>query len=45
MKQIEPNPWSLLEEKYPPGTRVKGVVRNVTNFGVFVGSTRTASTA
>jgi small subunit ribosomal protein S1 len=37
MKQIEPNPWSLLEEKYPPGTRIKGVVRNVTNFGVFVG--------
>ena len=37
MKQIEPNPWSLLEEKYPPGTRLKGVVRNVTNFGVFVG--------
>ncbi len=37
MKQIEPNPWSLLEEKYPPGTRVTGTVRNVTNFGVFVG--------
>ena len=37
MKQIEPNPWSLLEDKYPPGTRVAGVVRNVTNFGVFVG--------
>ena len=37
MKQIEPNPWSLLEERYPPGTRVKGTVRNVTNFGVFVG--------
>ncbi|MFQ5513127.1 MAG: 30S ribosomal protein S1 [Myxococcota bacterium] len=37
MKQIEPNPWSLIEERYPPGTRVKGIVRNVTNFGVFVG--------
>ena len=37
MKQTEPNPWSLLEERYPPGTKVKGVVRNVTNFGVFVG--------
>jgi len=37
MKQVEPNPWSLLEQKYPPGTRVSGVVRNVTNFGVFVG--------
>ncbi len=37
MKQTEPNPWSLLEERYPMGTKVKGVVRNVTNFGVFVG--------
>jgi small subunit ribosomal protein S1 len=37
MKQIEPNPWSLIEEKYPVGTRVHGVVRNITNFGVFVG--------
>jgi small subunit ribosomal protein S1 len=37
MKQIEPNPWSLLEEKYPQGTKVNAVVRNVTNFGVFVG--------
>jgi len=37
MKQTEPNPWALLEDKYPPGTRVKGVVRNVTNFGVFAG--------
>ncbi len=37
MKQTEPNPWSLLEERYPPGTKVNGVVRNVTNFGVFVG--------
>jgi small subunit ribosomal protein S1 len=37
MKQIEPNPWSVIEEKYPVGTRVSGAVRNVTNFGVFVG--------
>ncbi|MCH2409880.1 30S ribosomal protein S1 [Myxococcota bacterium] len=37
MKQIEPNPWSLIEEKYPVGTHVEGTVRNVTNFGVFVG--------
>jgi small subunit ribosomal protein S1 len=37
MKQIEPNPWSMLEERYPPGTKVTGTVRNVTNFGVFVG--------
>jgi small subunit ribosomal protein S1 len=37
MKQTEPNPWSLLEERYPPGTRVSGVIRNITNFGIFVG--------
>jgi small subunit ribosomal protein S1 len=37
MKQIEPNPWSVIEEKYPIGTRVRGTVRNITNFGVFVG--------
>ncbi len=37
MKQIEPNPWSVIEQKYPVGTRVSGGVRNVTNFGVFVG--------
>jgi len=37
MKQIEPNPWDVIEEKYPVGTTVKGTVRNITNFGVFVG--------
>jgi small subunit ribosomal protein S1 len=37
MKQIEPNPWSLIEEKYPVATHVRGTVRNITNFGVFVG--------
>jgi small subunit ribosomal protein S1 len=37
MKQIEPNPWSVIEQTYPINTRVRGVVRNITNFGVFVG--------
>lgn len=37
MKQIEPNPWSVIEERYPVGTRVRGTVRNITNFGVFIG--------
>jgi small subunit ribosomal protein S1 len=37
MKQIAPNPWTLLEEKYPIGTRVKGRVKTVTDFGIFVG--------
>jgi small subunit ribosomal protein S1 len=37
MKQIAPNPWTLLEQKYPVGSRVKGRVKTVTDFGVFVG--------
>jgi len=37
IKQIEPNPWSVIEEKYPIGTKVSGTVRTITNFGVFVG--------
>jgi small subunit ribosomal protein S1 len=37
MKQIEPNPWSVIEEKYPVGTKVSGEIRNITNFGIFVG--------
>ena len=37
MKQTEPNPWELLKEKYPINTTVKGVIRNITDFGLFVG--------
>ena len=37
MKQIEANPWTLLEDKYPIGSVIKGQVRNVTDFGIFVG--------
>lgn len=37
MKQVEPNPWSLLEERYPPGTVIRGKIRNITDFGVFIG--------
>jgi small subunit ribosomal protein S1 len=37
MKQIEPNPWSVIEDRYPVGTKVTGAVRNITNFGVFIG--------
>jgi small subunit ribosomal protein S1 len=37
MKQIEPNPWSVIEDTYPVGTRVSGLIRNITNFGIFVG--------
>src|SRR2546422_3474983 len=36
LKQTEPDPWLTLDQKYPPRTRVKGKVRNLTNFGAFV---------
>src|SRR5829696_2112291 len=36
MKQLEPNPFASLKEKYPPGTVVKGTVRNIADFGIFV---------
>ncbi|HLF15309.1 MAG TPA: 30S ribosomal protein S1 [Bacteroidota bacterium] len=36
MKQLEPDPWLSLLEKYPVGSKHNGVVRNLTNFGVFV---------
>ncbi|MCR4318641.1 MAG: 30S ribosomal protein S1 [Planctomycetes bacterium] len=36
MKQCEQNPWTLVEEKYPVGTIVKGKVRNLANYGAFI---------
>jgi small subunit ribosomal protein S1 len=36
MKQTETNPWDLVESKYSVGTKVKGKVRNLTNYGAFV---------
>jgi small subunit ribosomal protein S1 len=36
IKQTEANPWTLLAEKYPPGTVVTGKVRNMTNYGAFI---------
>jgi small subunit ribosomal protein S1 len=36
MRQIEPNPWLAIEERYPVGMRVEGTVRNLTDFGAFV---------
>jgi len=36
MKQAEANPWTHVEEKYPPGTKIKGKVRNMTTYGAFV---------
>jgi len=37
MKQLEPNPWTMLERTYPPGTRIVGQIRNITDFGIFIG--------
>lgn len=36
LKQIEQNPWQVVAEKYPPGSIVSGVVRNLTDFGAFI---------
>jgi small subunit ribosomal protein S1 len=36
IKQLEPDPWQKLMQKYPVGSRHSGVARNLTNFGVFV---------
>lgn len=36
LKQLEPDPWDTLEQKYPIGSRHEGNVRNLTNFGAFV---------
>jgi len=35
MKQVEPNPWNFIEERYPVGTRVEGKIRNLADFGAF----------
>jgi len=36
MKQTGVNPWTLVKEKYPPGTIVEGMVQNLANYGAFV---------
>lgn len=36
MKQLQENPWDTIAERFPVGTRIKGKVRNLTDFGVFV---------
>ncbi len=37
MKQIAPNPWDMIESKYPVGTRIEGKVKSLTDFGAFIG--------
>ncbi len=36
LRQLEPNPWDNIEEKFPLNSRVKGIVRNLTAYGAFV---------
>jgi small subunit ribosomal protein S1 len=36
IRQLEANPWDKALEKYPPGTRVKGRIRNLTSYGAFI---------
>jgi small subunit ribosomal protein S1 len=36
MKQVQPNPWDKVAERYPPETVISGVVRNLTNYGAFI---------
>jgi small subunit ribosomal protein S1 len=36
IRQLEANPWDKALEKYPPGTRIKGKIRNLTSYGAFV---------
>ncbi|MDY6851112.1 MAG: 30S ribosomal protein S1 [Thermodesulfobacteriota bacterium] len=37
LKQIEPNPWDVVAEKYPVGTTIEGKIKNITDFGIFIG--------
>ncbi len=37
MKQVKPNPWELVAEKYPEGTILEGTIKNITEFGMFIG--------
>ncbi|HEY7532190.1 MAG TPA: 30S ribosomal protein S1 [Nitrospiraceae bacterium] len=37
MKQTAPNPWNMVEGKYPVGTRIEGKVKSLTDFGAFIG--------
>lgn len=37
MKQLQPNPWDLVTENYPVGSVIEGKIKNITDFGVFIG--------
>ncbi|NIA04379.1 MAG: 30S ribosomal protein S1 [Proteobacteria bacterium] len=37
MKQMLPNPWEVVEENYPVGSIIEGKIKNITDFGIFIG--------
>ena len=37
LKQVEENPWDIIGEKYPIGTTIEGKIKNLTDFGIFIG--------
>jgi small subunit ribosomal protein S1 len=37
MKQAVPNPWDAISDKYPVGTTIEGKIKNITDFGLFIG--------
>ena len=37
MKQVVPNPWDVISEQYPVGTTIEGKIKNITDFGLFIG--------
>ena len=37
MKRLEPNPWNTIAERYPVGAIIEGKIKNISNFGIFVG--------
>jgi small subunit ribosomal protein S1 len=37
MKQAKPNPWDVISDKYPIGTTIEGKIKNLTDFGIFIG--------
>ena len=37
MKQVAPNPWDVISEKYAVGTTIEGKIKNITDFGLFIG--------
>ncbi len=37
LKQTEVNPWTVIGDKYPVGTKIEGQIKNITDFGIFIG--------